>query len=75
MKCVICKGMLKQEEVDVPFEYKGRFVLLRKVKARVCDQCGEVYLSAESDQRVKAVLNKIDKGEAKAEIREMVVET
>ncbi len=75
MRCVVCQGSLKEKNVNLPFEYKGHFVLIREVHAHQCEQCGEVYLPPDSDNRVKGVLDKIDNGQAEFKSLEVVVES
>ena len=75
MKCLICQGLLKEKNVNLPFEYKERFVLIRGIYAHVCQQCGEVYLPPDSNNQVKSVLDKIDNGQAKFKRLEVIVES
>jgi YgiT-type zinc finger domain-containing protein len=46
MKCVICKhGQTKPGLVTVTLERENSLVVIKKVPAEVCDNCGEYYLS------------------------------
>ena len=74
MKCVLCGGELREELVDVPFTYKGHLVLIRRLRAYVCEQCGDVYLPPSSDEIVKKVLNKIDANEFVSEQMDVIIE-
>lgn len=46
MRCVICKhGETKPGLVTVTLERDESIVVIKKVPAEVCDNCGEYYLS------------------------------
>ena len=48
MKCVICKhGETSDGETTVAIERGGMVLVLRGVPARVCDNCGEAYVSGD----------------------------
>ncbi|MFQ5708200.1 MAG: type II toxin-antitoxin system MqsA family antitoxin [bacterium] len=48
MMCVICKqGVTLAGEVTVTLQREDTTVILKKVPADVCDNCGEYYLSEE----------------------------
>ena len=45
MQCAVCKtGTFVEETTTLTFEKDGAVVVLRGVPARVCDQCGEVFV-------------------------------
>ena len=75
MKCVLCGGELREELVDMPFTYKGHLVLIRRLRAYVCEQCGDVYLPPSSDEIVKKVLDKIDANEFISKQMDVIIET
>ncbi|GAA6621043.1 type II toxin-antitoxin system MqsA family antitoxin [Scytonema sp. NUACC26] len=53
MKCVICKnGQLQPGFVTVTLERDECIVVIKKVPAEVCDNCGEYYLSDEITEQV-----------------------
>lgn len=53
MKCVICKhGQTKPGLVTVTLERDESIVIIKKVPAEVCDNCGEYYLSDDSTAQV-----------------------
>lgn len=64
MKCVVCGGKLKERRVDLPFSYKDHLVLIKSIRAHVCEQCGESYLSPKSDGLLKSLFDKIDDNKA-----------
>jgi len=58
MKCVICKhGQTNPGLVTVTLEREESIVIIKKVPAEVCDNCGEYYLS---DQITEQVLQRAE---------------
>jgi YgiT-type zinc finger domain-containing protein len=58
MRCVICKyGETKPGLVTVTLERDESIVVIKKVPAEICDNCGEYYLS---DVITEQVLNKAE---------------
>ncbi|WP_392531392.1 type II toxin-antitoxin system MqsA family antitoxin [Nostoc sp. C117] len=58
MKCVICQhGETKPALVTVTLEQDECIIVLKKVPAEICDNCGEYYLS---DAVTEQVLEKAD---------------
>ncbi|MEH2323815.1 MAG: type II toxin-antitoxin system MqsA family antitoxin [Nostoc sp.] len=58
MKCVICQhGETKPGLVTVTLERDECIIVLKKVPAEICDNCGEYYLS---DAVTKQVLEKAE---------------
>ena len=58
MKCVICKhGETKPGLVTVTLERGECIIVLKKVPAEICDNCGEYYLS---DAVTEQVLEKAE---------------
>jgi len=48
MKCVVCKqGETRPGHTTVTLERGGGALIIRKVPAEVCENCGEAYVSAE----------------------------
>lgn len=48
MKCMVCKhGETRQGHTTVTLERDGGALVIRKVPAEVCENCGEAYVSAE----------------------------
>ncbi|WP_335028011.1 type II toxin-antitoxin system MqsA family antitoxin [Nostoc sp.] len=58
MKCVICQhGETKPGLVTVTLERNECIIVLKKVPAEICDNCGEYYLS---DAVTEQVLQKAE---------------
>ena len=48
MKCFLCKhGETREGTTTVTLERNGATLVVRKVPAQVCQNCGEAYVSAE----------------------------
>ncbi len=48
MRCVVCKsGETREGTTTVTLERNGAALVVRKVPAQVCQNCGEAYVSAE----------------------------
>jgi YgiT-type zinc finger domain-containing protein len=53
MKCVVCKsGQTREGLTTVTLERDGAALVVRKVPAQVCDNCGEAYASADVTKRL-----------------------
>lgn len=53
MKCVICKnGHTENGLVIVTLERNGSIILIKKVPAMVCNNCGDYYLTEEITKAV-----------------------
>lgn len=53
MKCVICKqGQTQPGLVTVTLERDESIVIIKKVPAEVCENCGEYYLSDAITEKV-----------------------
>ena len=46
-KCQFCGGNLEDKKTNVDLRVKGELIIFEDVPAKVCDQCGEKYFSAE----------------------------
>ena len=44
--CHFCGGQVSAQNLDVMRQWKGRYILIEKVPAHVCTQCGERYYDA-----------------------------
>jgi len=44
--CHFCGGKVTARQVNVMRRWKGRYILIEKVPAHVCTQCGERYYDA-----------------------------
>lgn len=50
MKCAICKnGITRSGHSTVVLEKKGSTLVFKNVPAEICENCGEEYLSSETN--------------------------
>lgn len=69
MKCVICKtGDTLAGEVTVTLQRGETTVIIKKVPAQVCDNCGEYYLSDDISERVLTQVEKAVNANTEIEI-------
>ena len=60
--CPICGGKTARKSVDLTESVKGKIVIIKKVKAEVCSQCGERLYSESEMQKIDAFLQKVKSG-------------
>ncbi len=71
MKCVVCKhGETRQGYTTVTLERNGGALVVRKVPAQVCENCGEAYLSAEVTRSLLASARETLRAGVELDIRE-----
>ena len=58
-KCPICGGETKEDVVEVQENIKGKFYIIKGVKAEVCVQCGERMYSIDDMRRMEEIREKI----------------
>lgn len=69
MKCYECAGELEENFTSIEMKKEdGTFVVFSHVKVNKCRQCGEIYLPAESAEKI----GKIMRGEEKKEPKEFI---
>jgi len=68
MKCAFCGGDVKAGKATVSVDTGERVVVVRSVPARVCDQCGEEWLSDKSAEAVEKVVKKAKRDRAEVEV-------
>ncbi len=71
MKCVVCKhGQTRQGHTTVTLERNGGALVIRKVPAEVCENCGEAYVSAEVTRSLLASARQTLRAGVELDIRE-----
>lgn len=70
--CPICGGKTVRKHVDLTESVKGKFLIIKKVKAEVCSQCGERLYSKIEMQKIDAFLQKVRKGSVKPKSKKEV---
>lgn len=69
MKCVICKSKATAPGfVTVPLERGQSIVIVKKVPAEVCQDCGEYTLDQATTERVLAIVENAVKHQAEVEV-------
>jgi len=58
MQCILCKGKMEQQKIDLDLRIDGKLVVVRNVSANVCQQCGEKTLSAEDASKLQKIVKK-----------------
>ncbi len=64
MNCAICRnGMTGDGHVTITLERGAAVLIFRNVPARVCDNCGEEYLSSEvSKELLRRAEEEVERG-------------
>jgi YgiT-type zinc finger domain-containing protein len=71
MKCVVCKlGETREGHTTVTLEKDGAALVVRKVPAQICDNCGEAYVSAEVTRRLLQSASEALRAGVEVDIRE-----
>lgn len=60
MKCIYCQGKMNQGTAPFHIDRKDYHLVLDKVLAWVCDQCGEVYFGEAEVESIQAVIQAVD---------------
>ena len=54
--CYFCrKGILEEKKVTVDFRWGTKLVVIEEVPAKVCNECGEKYYSAEVSREMEKI--------------------
>ena len=54
--CYFCsKGILEDKKVTVDFRWGNKLVVIEDVPAKVCNECGEKYYSAEVSKEMEKI--------------------
>lgn len=71
MKCVICKqGDTRAETTRVALERGNTVLVVRRVPAQVCENCGEAYIDANAVDRLQRMLEEATGAGIQVEVRE-----
>ncbi|MBF0398610.1 MAG: type II toxin-antitoxin system MqsA family antitoxin [Desulfobacterales bacterium] len=53
MKCAICRnGHTENGFISVVFEQKNTTLVFKRVPAKICDNCGEEYITSEINKKL-----------------------
>jgi YgiT-type zinc finger domain-containing protein len=54
--CYFCKkGILEDKKVTVDFRWGSKLTVIEEVPAKVCNECGEKYYSAEVSRKMEKI--------------------
>ncbi|MFQ6055385.1 MAG: type II toxin-antitoxin system MqsA family antitoxin [Methanosarcinales archaeon] len=59
--CSFCNGTMVKREVDVIKQVDRKVLVIRKVPAWVCNQCGERYYHIKDIERIEKILQESNK--------------
>ncbi|MCK5562009.1 MAG: type II toxin-antitoxin system MqsA family antitoxin [Thermoplasmata archaeon] len=68
MKCTLCNGNLKKENVKLDLWVDEELVIVEDIPADVCDQCGEKFVSAEVSKEIDKLLKNRANANKKIEV-------
>lgn len=57
-ECHVCGGQVREKQVNQDFWVRGKLVVVEKVPAGVCAQCGEKVIAAEAGIELAELLSK-----------------
>jgi YgiT-type zinc finger domain-containing protein len=55
MTCDLCSSPLVEREVSYATELDGKWIIIERVPAKVCPQCGEKLFSASQVERLQQI--------------------
>lgn len=55
MTCDFCGARVTEQEVTYTVEVDGQWIIIERVPAKVCPQCGEKLYSPETVERLQAI--------------------
>jgi len=56
-RCALCNGKLEEGTTEFMARASGEVVIINKVPALVCEQCGEAYYTVEISRKIDAVMS------------------
>ncbi|MCI0353865.1 MAG: type II toxin-antitoxin system MqsA family antitoxin [Acidobacteria bacterium] len=71
MKCVVCKlGETSPGQTTVTLEREGAALVVRKVPAQICENCGEAYVDAAVTRRLLQAAQEALRAGGQVDVRE-----
>ncbi len=71
MECVVCRnGETKDGSTTVTLERRGVTLVVRRVPAQVCENCGEEYVGEEETTRLLCLAEDAVRGGTQLEVRD-----
>jgi YgiT-type zinc finger domain-containing protein len=73
MKCVICKtGEVKPGTTSFSVERGEMTLVLKRVAARVCGQCGEAYFDEATTRRIEEIAERVQSAGVQVAVQDYV---
>ncbi len=63
-QCSLCKGKLKEDKINHVVDIDDLIIIIKKVPAEVCKQCGEYYLDHKIAQKVEEIVDNVKNNKA-----------
>lgn len=63
-KCYLCKGLLQNGLVSYVADINGLIIIIKKVPADVCKQCGDFYLNHKIALQVEDIIENLKNNNA-----------
>ena len=60
MKCIHCQGEMEKGTAPVHIDRKGCHLMLDKVSAWICQQCGEIYFEEKEVDAIQELIKSVD---------------
>lgn len=68
MKCIHCQGQMKKGGAPFHVDRNGYHLVLDKIAAWICSQCGEVYFEENEVDSIQSIIQTVD-----AEVEKLAV--
>jgi YgiT-type zinc finger domain-containing protein len=73
MKCVVCKrGETRAGQTTVTLERNGAALVVRKVPAQICTNCGEAYVDGDVTSRLLESVQEALRAGVEVDVREFI---
>ena len=63
-QCSLCKGKLKKDKINHVVDIDDLIIIIKKVPAEACKQCGEYFLDHEIAQKVEEIVDNLKNNKA-----------
>ena len=60
MKCIHCHGFMERSTAPFHVDRKGYHLVLDKIPAWVCGQCGEAYFEESEVDSIQSIIETVD---------------
>lgn len=60
--CSFCRGKLEEGEMEFVARVESEVVVIKRVPAYVCENCGESYFTSETSRKIDKVMKDFHEG-------------